>query len=157
MGVLKKLTEEYFGKNERLEDRVVVDGVERVDFTDRNGVRHRNGYKVKDDTKSPTTLANLIRKLIGKRGPECDLNDIDVSNMEIMNYLFHCSKFNGDISGWDVSNVRSMTCMFYGSEFTGENGDISGWDVSRVKDKDMELMFYKSPLWDTPPKWFTDK
>jgi hypothetical protein len=47
--------------------------------------------------------------------------------------------------------------MFYGSEFTGENGDISGWDVSRVKGKDMELMFYNSPLWHTPPKWFMDK
>ena len=42
MGVLKRLTSEYFGKAERLEDRVVMDGVIRVDFTDRNGRRHRN-------------------------------------------------------------------------------------------------------------------
>jgi len=41
-------------------------------------------------------------------------------------------KFNGDISGWDVSKVEDMSGMFSGtSDF---NGDIGGWDVSNVED-----------------------
>ena len=43
--------------------------------------------------------------------------------------MFYRSKFNGDISGWNVSNVTDMSGMFYKSEF---NGDISCWDVSSV-------------------------
>jgi surface protein len=39
-----------------------------------------------------------------------------------MSYMFENSKFNGDISNWDVSNVINMFCMFDSSEF---NGDIS--------------------------------
>ena len=43
--------------------------------------------------------------------------------------MFRYSKFNGDISKWDVSNVTNMGSMFFDSEF---NGDISKWDVSKV-------------------------
>jgi surface protein len=39
-----------------------------------------------------------------------------------MNMIFCGSKFNGDISKWDVSNVKNMGGMFYMSIF---NGDIS--------------------------------
>ena len=46
-----------------------------------------------------------------------------------MRYMFAWSKFNGDISNWDVSNVTNMECMFAWSKF---NGDISNWDVSNV-------------------------
>jgi len=43
--------------------------------------------------------------------------------------MFSYSKFNSDISNWDVSNVTDMTSMFFNSNF---NGDISQWDVSNV-------------------------
>ena len=138
MGVLKKLTSEYFGETERKEDAVVMDGVERVDFTDRNEKRHRNGYRIVDGGHD--TLKKLIRKLVDTRGPECDLNDVDVSNVTDMNQMFNNSHFNGDISGWDVSQVTDMSYMFYNSAFTGENGSISGWDVSGVRN--MSFMFY---------------
>jgi len=36
--------------------------------------------------------------------------------------MFEDSKFNGDISQWDVSNVTNMCGMFSNSVF---NGDIS--------------------------------
>jgi surface protein len=39
-----------------------------------------------------------------------------------MNEMFFDSKFNRDISQWDVSNVTNMNAMFYNSKF---NGDIS--------------------------------
>ena len=39
-----------------------------------------------------------------------------------MHKMFFMSKFNGDISQWDVSNVTNMHEMFHTSKF---NGDIS--------------------------------
>ena len=178
MGVLNKLTSEYFGETERKEDLIdAPEGVIRVDFTDRNGRWHKRGYRVEDSSRK--TLKKLIEKLIDKRGPECDLNDIDVSNVEDMSYMFYLSNFNGDISGWDVSGVTDMNNMFYNSKFTGENGDISGWDVSWAIDMycmfcnspftgengdisgwdvnpdcDMTDMFKNSPLENNPPEWY---
>jgi surface protein len=66
--------------------------------------------------------------------------------------MFCDSRFNGDISKWDVSNVKNMNRMFESSTFTCENGDISNWDVSNVKD--MSFMFIFSPLEKNPPKWW---
>ena len=87
-------------------------------------------------------LKELVDQLIKERGNEADLNDIDTLKITNMSELFFKSKFNGDISNWDVSNVESMIGMFEHSEFTGENGDISNWDVSNVKN--MSYMFMVS-------------
>jgi surface protein len=42
-----------------------------------------------------------------------------------------------------------MLYMFYESKF---NGDISNWDVSNVNN--MSNMFDKSPLQSNEPKWY---
>ena len=99
--------------------------------------------------KTTDELRKLVRKLIKERGENADLNDIDVSEITDMSYLFYDTKFNGDISNWKVSNVEDMPYMFYDSKF---NGDISNWDVSNVKY--MTGMFVKSPLEKNPPKWY---
>ena len=39
------------------------------------------------------------------------------------------SKFNQDISSWDVSKITNMESMFKDAEF---NQDISNWNVSSV-------------------------
>ena len=44
-----------------------------------------------------------------------------------------------------------MYYMFYWSKF---NGDISNWNVSNVKN--MELMFNGTPLEVNPPKWYKE-
>ena len=190
MGILKNLTEEYFGKTVRKEDEIDIDGldVEIVSFTDCNGKTHKHGYRVKDhdedfenviddeydeeydedayedyldyEFEKTYTLRKLIDRIIKKRGNDCDLNDIDVSNIKKMNYrdamgikgLFDHSNFNGDISGWDVSKVTSMYNMFYKSKF---NGYISNWDVSNVDN--MSHMFYCAKLFNQPLKGWNDK
>ena len=139
----------------------VVDSVE---------VRYNFFPKTKEELKS------LIESIIEQRGVDADLNDIDVSNVTNMAFLFQHSKFNGDISKWDVSNVTNMAWMFSYTEF---NGDISKWDVSNVTTMssmfydsdfnsnisnwnvsnvvDMEYMFDRSPLSKNPPKWFSEQ
>ena len=98
--------------------------------------------------KNKEELEELINQRIKEQGPNCDLNDIDVSNVTDMSDLFYRSKFNGDISRWDVSNVKDMSYMFYFSDF---NGDISRWDVSNVKN--MKCMFYGSKFNGDVSRW----
>ena len=98
--------------------------------------------------KTKEELKDLIEELIKKRGIKADLNDIDVSQITSMRYLFQESKFNGDISKWDVRGVRKMDHMFAYSEF---NGDISNWNVSNVRD--MSWMFYKSQFNGKISRW----
>ena len=109
-------------------------------------------------------LKRLVLREIGRNGPKCDLNHIDVSQLTDLSHLFDIAgkadldgvedpkkremierdcairaSFDGDISLWDVSNVANMCGMFSCSRF---NGDISAWDVSNVAD--MSWMFYQS-------------
>ena len=86
--------------------------------------------------KTKDKLRKIIKQKIESEGNECDLNDIDTSNITDMSKLFVYSHFNGDIYRWDVSNVTDMNSMFAYSKF---NGDISKWNVSNVTD--MEGMF----------------
>ena len=87
--------------------------------------------------ETKTELQDIIIERMESEGYECDLNDINVSRIKDMSYLFNhykydkFKKFNGDISGWDVSNVENMYCMF---DRCGEfNQNISGWNVSNVE------------------------
>jgi hypothetical protein len=84
-------------------------------------------------------LENIIKKEMQSKGNQCDLNHIDISNIQDLSYLFWDSPFNGDISKWNTSNVVDMECMFECAIF---NGDISNWDVSKVRV--MTAMFQKS-------------
>ena len=123
--------------------------------------------------KTKNELKDIINQKIESEGNDCNLNDIDTSNIIDMSYLFLKSDFNGDISNWNVSSVKIMYGMFAYSKF---NGDISDWDVSNVTD--MSWMFYyskfkgdiaswnvasvsamdkafeRSPLENNPPKWY---
>ena len=142
MGILKKLTEEYFGDTVREEDEINIDklNVEIVSFTDNNGKKHKRGYKPKDRD----TLKKLLKRMIKVRGDGGDFNDIDTSEIESMMSLFYYNEtFNGNISGWDVSKVLNMNYMF--CRATSFNQNISNWEIYGAKVVDM---FYKCPIKD---------
>ena len=137
MGILKNLTEEYFGNTIREEDLIDIHdlNVEIVSFTDNNGKKHGRGYKPKDKN----TLKKLLERMIEVRGNEGDFNDIDTSDITSMHFLFdYKNKFNGDITGWNVSSVKDMNNMFYNAK--SFNQPIGNWDVSSVIE--MNCMFY---------------
>ena len=149
MGILKTLTEEYFGEIEREEDLIDIHdlNVEIVSFTDNNDKFHKKGYKPKDKD----TLKELLERMIKMRGDEGDFNDIDTSDIESMESLFLFNKtFNGDIAGWNVSNVRNMSGMFYDAK--SFNQDISKWKFPNVTD--MNRMFaYATSFNQDLSKW----
>lgn len=177
MGVLKKLTDEYFGNTIREEDEIDISDldVEIVSFTDKNGTFHRHGYRVasplryeskkKDNEMAKTkTLMELVKRVVEKRGNECSLNDIDVSNIRKVSFvaqnnfyvyreyrLFDSSPFDGDISGWDVSKIESMSSMFIWSKFTGKNGMFRIDEKCAVKQT--QYMFYGSEFDCDISKW----
>ena len=100
---------------------------------------------------SKKELIKLINQRIGQYGPKCDLNDIDVSGVIDLSFLFYCSIFDGDISSWNVSNVKFMSYMFNNSCF---KGDLSKWNVGSVVD--MRDMFEDSPLEFREPSWYDE-
>ena len=129
MGILKTITEEYFGNIIREEDLIDIHdlNVEIVSFTDNNGKKHRKGYK----PKYINDLKKLLKRMIEVRGDEGDFNDIDTSDIVSMESLFDYNEtFNGDITGWNVSSVRNMSNIFYNAK--SFNQDISKWNVSGV-------------------------
>ena len=115
---------------------------EKLHVTTKSHIHH---YTCKPRTKRE--LQEIIIKRIEEDGNDCDLNDIDVSDITDMSYLFNTNEhnyghkifqdFNGDISLWDVSNVKIMNYMFWGCKQF--NCDLSRWNVSNVKD--MYCMF----------------
>ena len=94
-------------------------------------------YKYFPETKQE--LQTIIKQRIKQEGPEVDLNDIDVSHITDMSYLFQFLDFNGDISKWNVSNVTDMSRMFF--KCKAFNQDVSNWDVSNVTN--MHSMFFR--------------
>lgn len=93
---------------------------------------------VDPEWRNGSLLKERIQSEIGKHGPRCSLNHIDVSEVEDMSCLFEGSRFNGDISQWNVSKVKNMARMFMRSQF---NGDISRWNTAKVINMDMMFSF----------------
>ena len=145
MGILKKLTEEYFGDTIREEDLIDIHdlNVEIVSFTDNNGKNHKRGYKPEDRD----TLKELLERMIEVRGDEGNFNDIDTSDITSMVSLFQFNEtFNGNITGWSVSKVIDMSGMFYCAK--SFNQDISKWEFPKVEN--MSFMFSHATSFNQP-------
>ena len=75
-------------------------------------------------------LIDIIQERINKYGNNCDLNDLDISLVTHLNYLFYLfPEFNGNISNWNTSNIIDFSFMFYKCKF---NQDISNWKFNKA-------------------------
>ena len=97
-------------------------------------------------------LSHWTNKYINHFGNKCDLNWIDTSQIIDFSALFRESKFNGNISMWNVSNGITFRTMFEHSKF---NSDISSWNTSSAKD--MSYMFSDSKFNKPIGKWDVSK
>lgn len=82
----------------------------------------------------PATHALGLRAIVydemQRRGNDCDLNHLDISQVPSLDGVFANLPFIGDISRWDVAHMVSLNNTFLGSGF---NGDISKWDTSNMQ------------------------
>ena len=67
----------------------------------------------------------------------------------LRNMFYSCSKFNADISGWNVSNITDMRDMFHSASLF--NKALSSWDVSKVER--MEDMFNSATAFNSALNW----
>ncbi len=85
---------------------------------------------------------------------DIDISEWDVSNVIDMQYMFsNCKNFNSDLSEWDVSNVINMKFMF--ANCKKFNCDLSDWNVSNIED--MYYMFTGCTSLKNKPSWYKDE
>lgn len=71
-----------------------------------------------------------------------------MSNARRISMMFYGSKFDGDVSNWDVRNVTHAEGLFEGSPF---NGDVSRWNTQRLINA--MGMFCKTPFSGDVSNW----
>lgn len=127
--------------------------------------------------ENKSELEAIIDRRLKLAGNSADLNNIDVSKIPNLSYLFKkfpqienikidewdtskmtnakhmfegCKKFNCDLSKWDVSKLQDASYMFSGcSKF---NQDLSNWKIDNLLD--CSCIFYKcSSLQYNMEKW----
>lgn len=97
------------------------------------------------DAPDLTLVTDMTRMFWQADNFNADLNNWDVSNVQIMRQTFgNADIFNGNIDNWDVSNVTDMHWMFTYSPLF--NRDLSGWNVSNVQT--MQSMFTGATSFD---------
>ena len=79
--------------------------------------------KVTTVKASQSIINRTVNRSIKVLGDKCNLNFIDTESVTDMSFMFDSSKFNGDISNWNVEKVTSMKYMFNCS-FIIKNFDI---------------------------------
>ena len=128
-GLLKGLHEQHIELLSDLDDSELdLDSIQTKSVNNKISM-----YKYFPTTKEK--LVQIIKAEVERKGWNCSLNHINVSQITDMTKLFSntfngygLGKFNGDISRWDVSNVRGMYGMFRENE--SFNQPIGDWDVS---------------------------
>ena len=74
-----------------------------------------------------TQLEEIIAQEIAENSVSCDLNHLDVSEMQDLSDAFKGSLFQGNVSSWQVNMIFDMRGLFADSSFAG---DLSNWDIN---------------------------
>ena len=74
-----------------------------------------------------------------------DLSGWDMSGATDISHMFGNGNFNGDVSSWDVSSVKQMDGTFQGCQLF--NQDLSKWNVGKVIT--MESTFYRTAAFNS--------
>jgi len=141
-------------------NNIKINNMKDIDYFIQEKLKINSKTKVETYNYQPQSkdeLQNLLEKLlINERGENGNLNDIDVSKISDMSYLFYDLRFvkNINISEWDVSNVTDMTSMFESCKKF--NCDLAKWNVHNAKN--MERMFYNCKTFNSDlSKWDVKK
>lgn len=73
------------------------------------------------------TLRDLVLQEIALHGPACDLNHLDVSEMQDISDTFKGTPFVGDVSQWNIVGIRDLRGLFANTPFSG---DLSQWAIN---------------------------
>ena len=100
--------------------------------------------EVREEDKFRTNkqLKEYLKSEIKKQGENVVIQNIDVSLIEDLHYLFADIAYGVetlDLSGWKTGNVKNMNEMFYACRYL-KSLNVSGWDTSNVED--MSGMFW---------------
>ena len=77
-------------------------------------------------------LSDILKERL-KEDKNADLNDIDISKLSSLNFLFKgLDPHNIKIDQWNTSNIKHMQGVFMGCK--NFDCDLSNWDVSNVED-----------------------
>lgn len=78
----------------------------------------------------PLGLRAIVYAEMERKGFDCDLNHLDISQLTSLDGVFAHLLFTGDISRWDVAHITSFNNTFLGTPF---NGDISQWNMGSAQ------------------------
>ena len=111
--------------------------------------------------KSAIELNNLVEKLLNERGPDADLNDINVSNVPDFNYspedkikydleldfgiFSNLDPHNIKIDKWDVRHITDMSNMFFNCYNLDCN--LNNWKTTNLEN--ISYMFYECKRFDS--------
>ena len=158
-GILRGLNEQNIELLADLDD----ENLDQMDSLQTKSINNKTHALYRFFPKTKEELVEIIKAEVERKGWNCSLNHINVSQITDMSYIFaganiysdyesyDLEEFNGDISRWDVSNVENMKGMFQRSNYTGNNGDLSNWNVSKVED--MCATFAESQYIGELAKW----
>jgi surface protein len=147
---LGRVGQEYHrGKGKKVEDERLKTPKKEQNISNKKNKKKENIFKYFPETK------NELRHIIAKKNinsNNIDLNDVDVSKISDLSFLFDQSPdANPDVSNWDVSHVTNMRGLFSGCHnFEGKG--LENWDVSNVTD--MSGMFDGCEELKKIPSWY---
>lgn len=95
------------------------------------------------DVSEIKDFSNLFSYLFTFDG---DISEWNMENAVVCTNMFNGSMFtgkNGDISNWDMRNVQYAHRMFFRSKY---DGDISDWDLSSLNPKNAQQFIAGAPI-----------